>query len=127
MPVFKVLHLTRSDASQDEAYFQASLGSVDKAVENDMYEHVATLECDTLAQLFRLTNSIESAWFDNPEAGALKAPLRSTSVGDIVQMEDGNFLSCQTASWRELSQEHCARLSRLVDLHLQQDDDAPSL
>ena len=49
------------------------------------YSHVADVEAP-LARVFALTNYIDCPWTENPEVvwHALVAPLRSTSVGDVI-------------------------------------------
>ena len=54
------------------------------------YTHVADVEAP-LGQVFTLTNHIDHTWTDNPEVvWHIDAPVRSTSVGDvIVSLENG--------------------------------------
>src|SRR5258708_7841979 len=49
------------------------------------YTHVADVEAP-LAQVFALTNHIDHSWTSNPQVvwHATTAPLRSTSVGDVI-------------------------------------------
>ena len=49
------------------------------------YTHVADVDAP-LEQVFTLTNSIDHLWTSNPEVvwHTTKAPLRSTSVGDVI-------------------------------------------
>ena len=49
------------------------------------YRHVADVVAP-LERVFALTNHIDRPWTDNPEVvwHALVAPLRSTSVGDVI-------------------------------------------
>ncbi len=49
------------------------------------YTHVADVVAP-LEQVFALTNHIDHAWTKNPEVvwHTTKAPLRSTSVGDVI-------------------------------------------
>ena len=49
------------------------------------YTHVADVEAP-LEQVFALTNHIDHAWTENPQVvwHATTAPLRSTSVGDVI-------------------------------------------
>ncbi len=49
------------------------------------YTHVADVEAP-LAQVFALTNHIDHPWTSNPQVvwHAITAPLRSTSVGDVI-------------------------------------------
>jgi len=49
------------------------------------YTHVANVVAP-LEQVFALTNHIDHAWTENPQVvwHAITAPLRSTSVGDVI-------------------------------------------
>jgi hypothetical protein len=57
----------------------------------DHYEQVATVECDHLGQVFELTNHIHADWTTNARVYAQVSVARSTSVGDIVEKEDGSI------------------------------------
>lgn len=53
------------------------------------FVHVADVVTDNVGQVFQLTNSIDRAWWENPEATltpetAAKGGARSTSVGDVI-------------------------------------------
>jgi len=49
--------------------------------DKDSVEHV-------LEDVFRLTNSVDCLWFENPGVVAFNPPTRSTSVGDAVYLPD---------------------------------------
>lgn len=53
----------------------------------------------SLEDAFRLTNTIDAVWWDNPSVKALVGPTRSTSVGDvIIEAVDGR----DGVAWRVL-------------------------
>lgn len=65
------------------------------------YEHVATVDCDSLEEAFRLTNHIVDDWRLNlgVELTDPNKPLRSTSVGDVVVTEVGRRWFCKFVGW----------------------------
>ena len=68
------------------------------------FEAVASVDCDTLEEVFYLTNHIDKPWWDNPQVNLLKRS-RSTSVGDVVEQVEANALKkfrCQSAGWKEI-------------------------
>ena len=53
---------------------------------------------------FMLTNTIDTAWYTSDEVayiGPDKA-CRSTSVGDMVRLENGKKFKCEMAGWSEV-------------------------
>jgi len=50
------------------------------------YVHVATVDTDDLDETFRLTN----LW-DDEDRVEKKAPMHSTSVGDVLKTSDGTY------------------------------------
>ena len=64
--------------------FSGILGN--KITFNDKnFEHVATVECEDLEDVFALTNHIEHNWTTNKEVIWKKSErVRSTSVGDVI-------------------------------------------
>lgn len=47
---------------------------------------VAEVVTPDIEAVFQLTNHIHAAWWDNPEATKLvEGPVRSTSVGDVIE------------------------------------------
>ena len=66
----------------------------------DMYDEVANFylkermtNSDLLNHTFYMTNSVESAWFENKELNVAENAIcgcRSTSVGDIIEVEDND-------------------------------------
>jgi DNA-binding Lrp family transcriptional regulator len=61
------------------------------------YDYVATVVCEDLEDVFRITNTIDKEWWKNPEIRKLnpdKDGFRSTSVGDLV-IEFGKELKAE--------------------------------
>ena len=57
-----------------------------------------------LEKAFMLTNTIDTAWYTSDEVayiGPDKA-CRSTSVGDMVRLENGKKFKCEMAGWSEV-------------------------
>jgi len=53
---------------------------------------------------FRLTNHIDSPWWENPGVTLVGSPThRSTSVGDVVVMPDGSVMKCEMAGWSKVA------------------------
>ncbi len=72
------------------------------------YTHVADVEAP-LKQVFALTNHINHSWTSNPQVvwHATAAPLRSTSVGDvIVSCESGQAWLVMPIGLQELPPDH---------------------
>jgi hypothetical protein len=71
------------------------------------YDHVATVESDDREDAFELTNSIDSNWWVNvgvtPHGAAAKG-CRSTSVGDIVVLGNGEAWKCAGCGWDRIEQ-----------------------
>ena len=53
-------------------------------------ELVASVSTNDLEEAFKLTNSIDRAWYDNPDV-IVERPSRSTSVGDFMVTDDGKW------------------------------------
>ena len=58
----------------------------------DDYTLVAEVPTDELEDVYRLTNSVESSWTINKELEVFGHSHRSTSVGDIVENDNGVFM-----------------------------------
>lgn len=67
------------------------------------YELVAEVPSDNLEVIFERTNTIECPWWENEGVFAIakKIPCRSTSVGDVVIMNDEKWL-CGALGWKLL-------------------------
>lgn len=80
-----------------------------------VFHHVAEVSVadEHMAEVFRLTNSIDSYWwknegveanFESPafrEVGGMKG-TRSTMVGDLIRLGDGRWFRCASFGWDEL-------------------------
>ena len=80
------------------------------------FAHVATVDVpdDLHHEVFRLTNSIESYWWENEgvtahteastfrEVNGIKG-ARSTSVGDLIVLSDGRILRCANCGWDDIT------------------------
>ena len=67
---------------------------------------VAYEEYRELAQVFPLTNHIEHDWTTNVAVILHADRCRSTSVGGVVLVEEGELHACATMGWRKLDAEH---------------------
>jgi hypothetical protein len=66
------------------------------------YELVATVHCLDINQASMFTNHIDKAWFDHLNVDVVKES-RSTSVGDLVEDEDGILWLCDAwVGWKEV-------------------------
>lgn len=65
-----------------------SFGSVGSRFPKD-YAKVAEVATDSLGEAFQLTNHIESDWTENEGVGAIHGGQRSSSVGDVFVLENG--------------------------------------
>ena len=82
------------------------------------FAHVATVDVsdDLHHEVFRLTNSIESYWWENEgvtahtdastfrEVNGIKG-ARSTSVGDLIVLSDGRILRCANFGWDDITED----------------------
>ena len=57
-----------------------------------------------LEKAFMLTNTIEDAWYTSDEIIYIgpESSCRSTSVGDMVRLEDGTKFKCENTGWVEV-------------------------
>jgi hypothetical protein len=66
------------------------------------YTLVALVLTTSLGEAFRLTNHIDSPWWDNPEVDRWEnKSYRSTSVGDIIEVQGEQWL-CKPAGWEKV-------------------------
>ena len=59
---------------------------------------------EKLERAYMLTNSINDAWYTSDEVeyiGPEKA-CRSTSVGDMIRLDNGKKFKCEPAGWSEV-------------------------
>lgn len=102
---YEVYHLdwTRARALEPRLFADATLGARGNAIralrQQGLYAQVASVEVgaadeeDALEDVYRLTNSIDRHWTQNPEVRVTgNRQLRSTSVGDLVCIEDRCYL-----------------------------------
>jgi len=66
------------------------------------FELVAEIETDDLEEAFRLTNSEEQEWWFNDRVFARTDPCRSTSVGDVIVLPDGEAFIVNSWGYRPL-------------------------
>ena len=67
----------------------------------DDYDHVANVHCLDLGQTFQFTNHIDKAWWEHLNVDMVKES-RSTSVGDVVEDENGKLWLCASVGWEEV-------------------------
>lgn len=89
------------------------------------FELVAELVIDSyeignLEKVFELTNTIEHPWWNNKEV-KVHRKTRSTSVGDVVQTEEGRFYLCDAAGWTQFFRKPTAEEIR--DAEIEQESD----
>lgn len=74
-----------------------------KRVFPDDFVLVAEVNSDSLEEIYRLTNHIDEAWWDNPGVKRIpENPVRSTSTGDLVILSDGRMFVCCTIGWSQI-------------------------
>ena len=68
------------------------------------YKLVAIVDCEEFGDTFRLTNHIDTEWWNNKEVECIgEETHRSTSVGDLVEDEDGNLHLCASIGWEKVN------------------------
>ena len=67
------------------------------------FELVADVDTDDLNLAFRLTNDVGWNWWLNPEVSAYVKPCRSTSVGDVIVLPDGEAYVVLAAGFERLA------------------------
>ncbi|MFZ3585394.1 hypothetical protein ACOI1H_25235 [Loktanella sp. DJP18] len=78
-------------------------GQVDDALDHDLYSIVAIISADSIDAVFRDSNHIDSDWTENDSVRAVDTPVRSTSVGDIIQViKTGCAWACAPQGWIEI-------------------------
>ncbi len=71
------------------------------------YELIGTVESGDLDEVFKLANSIDHAWWENPECELIGnatdvGTARSLSVGDVVELPSGVAYRCMPTGWVHL-------------------------
>ena len=92
---FVVFHMTNTELFRNSTFADVKEYEIIRV--SDGYQPVAVVTCGAIDDVFRLTNHIDEAWFENNEveviADMVRVPkrgggdmlaLRSTSVGDVV-------------------------------------------
>jgi hypothetical protein len=70
---------------------------------------VAKIEITDLNKAFELTNHIDGNWQDNPGVITNLEKCRSTSVGDLIEDEDGHYHVIESLGFRYLTpEEECS-------------------
>jgi hypothetical protein len=79
------------------------------------YDQVATVMSETLGDVFRITNHIDHAWYDNVEVVVANREARSTSVGDVVlEVEGGAYYRVEMVGWKKIGFKHPLNNDRVV-------------
>jgi hypothetical protein len=65
------------------------------------YELVAVVNGLDVEQAFHFTNHIDKSWFEHLNVEVVKES-RSTSVGDLVEDEDGQLWFCAGCGWEKV-------------------------
>jgi hypothetical protein len=66
------------------------------------YKLVAEVETDSLGNVFGLTNHIDKSWQENEGVNAFVNKARSTSVGDLVEDENGKLWMVASIGFEEV-------------------------
>jgi len=66
---------------------------------DENFELVAEIESPNSDDVFRITNHIDEAWWNNPEVRSYTHGSRSTSVGDIIVGDDDVRRRCENTGW----------------------------
>lgn len=84
-----------------------TFGRTDILFTHENFEKVAVVQAIDLDTVFRLTNHIESDWTLHqqvtPAEGRNGQNTRSTSVGDVVEDENGGHFLCDPVGWKKLN------------------------
>jgi|GEM_PF-3257750 len=64
------------------------------------FDLVALVEAKSLDEAYRLTNHTAVDWTTNEGVRALVESPRSTSVGDVVEADDGRAYYCRPLGWK---------------------------
>jgi hypothetical protein len=68
--------------------------------DKDYYVLVAVVHCCKLGDTFMFTNHIDKPWFEHMNVKVVQES-RSTSVGDVVEDEDGQLWVCAGCGWEK--------------------------
>jgi len=79
------------------------LGPAPEEINLKNYDLVAMVESETLDDVFRITNHIDTSWWNNPEVIMAYNEVRSTSVGDVaVELESHKAHMVMGIGWEEV-------------------------
>jgi hypothetical protein len=81
----------------DKEIFDLRVGSL-------RFVEVATVEADTVEDVYRLSQNIEDSWLTNPGVTPAKGVTRarSTSVGDVIEDDSLGFFAVQSFGFRSI-------------------------
>jgi hypothetical protein len=110
--VFHAIHPTFHDSAQvavsaTARKVMAVVGTSEEGVlrltdaVEETHKLVAVVSAPDLEAVFTLTNSIDDVWWKNPGVEVIERS-RSTSVGDVVEDENGARWLCEGIGWRQL-------------------------
>lgn len=102
----QVFHL-RDDAMRETIFLddESMVATTEKFWPQGLYRLVATVQTEygntpmNLEHAFRVTNHIDEAWQKNSGVLAEPGGQRSTSVGDLVRLDDTLYVCCRTG-WK---------------------------
>lgn len=108
--MFMVFHLTPNQADHYVSVSDPAMAAKywNRAPDLARFAHyaaVAIVNCDTVDQVFTLTNAISRTWTKNEEVTHLRAtPERSTSVWDVIMdMDNGRLHICAPFGWEDIT------------------------
>ena len=84
--------------------FSPTEEKIKQALQANLYKKVAEVDSNDLEKVFELTNSIDNYWGENEGVKLITAENRSTSVGDIVEL-DGKVHVVASMGYKKLSDE----------------------
>lgn len=71
--------------------------------ESDEYILTATVETNSLDGAYKLTNTIDFPWWHNVDVEPSVTETRSTSVGDLLLLEDGSIHLVRPCGFLEIA------------------------
>lgn len=106
----KIWHLRNEidyDESKDNsALLQELFKSYKDAISTGEIVVAATVKANSLSDVFRLTNSIDHAWYEPVDDSVsninLKAQLYSTSIGDLISDNEGKHYIVDASGMTEV-------------------------
>ena len=96
MRKFRVYH-------KKEMMFRYNEADATTVYDSDLYDWVADVRARNIDDVFRVTNHIDEAWWENPEIFEYKES-RSTSIGDVIfDVAAGTYHLCMPAGWKKVT------------------------